>query len=33
MGDWKPDRTIEVDAPDKSVGLEKKSRIHLWVIK
>jgi len=33
MGDWKPDRTIEVDAPDKSVGLEKKSRIHLWVVK
>ena len=33
MGDWKPDRTIEVDAPDKSVGLEKRSRIHLWVVK
>jgi SAM-dependent methyltransferase len=33
MGDWKPDRTIEVDAPDKPVGREKKSRIHLWVIR
>ena len=33
MGDWKPDRTVEVDAPDKTTGLEKKSRIHLWIIK
>ena len=33
MGDWKPDRTIEVDAPDKPIGREKKSRIHLWVVR
>jgi SAM-dependent methyltransferase len=33
MGDWKPDKTIEVDAPDKSIGREKKSRIHLWVVR
>jgi SAM-dependent methyltransferase len=33
MGDWKPDATIEVDAPDKKIGREKKSRIHLWVVK
>jgi len=33
MGDWKPDRTIEVDAPDKTIGREKKSRIHLWVVR
>jgi SAM-dependent methyltransferase len=32
MGEWKPDRTITVDAPDKSVGLEKSSRVHLWVV-
>lgn len=30
MGDWKPDRTVKVDVPDKKVGLEKFSRIHLW---
>jgi len=33
MGDWKPDRTIEVDAPGKTIGREKKSRIHLWVVR
>jgi SAM-dependent methyltransferase len=33
MGDWKPDRTIVVDAPDKTTGLEKKSRIHLWIVR
>jgi SAM-dependent methyltransferase len=31
--DWPPDRTLEVDAPDKPIGREKKSRLHLWVIK
>ena len=31
--DWPPDRTIEVDAPDKPIGREKKSRLHLWVIR
>jgi SAM-dependent methyltransferase len=30
MGDWKPDRTRVVDAPDKPVGLDKKSRVHFW---
>jgi tRNA A58 N-methylase Trm61 len=33
MGDWKPDRTIVVDAPDKPIGREKSSRIHLWVVR
>jgi len=33
MGDWKPERTIEVDAPDKTIGREKKSRSHLWVVR
>jgi SAM-dependent methyltransferase len=32
MGDWRPDRSVVVDAPDKPVGLEKFSRLHLWVV-
>lgn len=32
MGDWPPDRTLTLDVPDKSVGLEKKSRVHLWTV-
>jgi SAM-dependent methyltransferase len=32
MGEWQPDRTIKVDVPDKPVGLEKASRIHLWIV-
>lgn len=32
MGDWKPDQTTVVPVPDKKVGLEKSSRIHLWVV-
>ncbi|CAA9383686.1 MAG: hypothetical protein AVDCRST_MAG51-134 [uncultured Ramlibacter sp.] len=32
MGDWKPDRTTVVDVPDKKVGLEKSSKVHLWVV-
>jgi SAM-dependent methyltransferase len=31
--DWPPDRTIEVDVPDKPIGREKKSRVHLWIVK
>ena len=30
MGDWKPDQTVVVPVPDKAVGLEKSSRVHLW---
>jgi SAM-dependent methyltransferase len=30
MGDWTPDRSITVDAPDKSIGREKRSTLHLW---
>ena len=33
MGDWKPDETITVGAPDKPVGRDKSSRIHLWVVR
>jgi SAM-dependent methyltransferase len=32
MGDWRPDRTIVVDVPDKKVGREKSSRLHLWTV-
>jgi SAM-dependent methyltransferase len=32
MGDWKPDRTSVVPVPDKKVGLEKSSKVHLWVV-
>jgi SAM-dependent methyltransferase len=32
MGDWTSDRTIVVDAPDKPVGREKTSRLHLWIV-
>ena len=32
MGDWLPDRSLVVDVPDKVVGKEKVSRIHLWVV-
>jgi len=32
LGDWRPDRTITVDVPDKAVGREKLSRIHLWTV-
>jgi precorrin-6B methylase 2 len=33
MGDWQPDRTELVAAPDKKVGLNKQSKIMLWVVK
>jgi hypothetical protein len=33
MGDWKPDRTVTVDAPDKPIGREKVSKLHLWIVK
>jgi SAM-dependent methyltransferase len=32
MGDWKPTRTITVDAPDKPIGREKVSKLHLWIV-
>lgn len=30
MGDWQPDRTTTLDVPEKVVGREKRSRVHLW---
>lgn len=32
MGEWEPDETIELRAPEKTVGLGGKSRVHLWVV-
>ena len=32
MGDWKPDQTTTVAVPDKQVGLEKFSKVHLWAV-
>lgn len=32
MGDWAPDETLTVDAPDKTIGREKFSRLHRWVV-
>ncbi len=32
MGDWKPDQTTVVAVPDKKVGLEKSSKVHLWTV-
>ena len=30
LGDWAPDRTWVLSAPDKPIGREKLSRLHLW---
>ncbi|WP_051952819.1 SAM-dependent methyltransferase [Xenophilus azovorans] len=30
LGDWRPDRTATLPVPDKAVGREKLSRVHLW---
>jgi SAM-dependent methyltransferase len=32
MADWRPDRTTVLDVPDKAVGREKLSRVHLWIV-
>ena len=32
MGDWQPDQTVTVAAPDKPIGREKSSRLHLWLV-
>lgn len=32
MGDWQPDRTTVVPVPNKAVGREKSSKIHLWTV-
>ncbi len=32
MGDWTPDARIEVEAPEKTVGLRKVSTLYLWLV-
>lgn len=32
MGDWRPDQQLVMDAPDKPVGRDKKSKVFFWVI-
>ena len=32
MGDWVPDRTVLLDVPDKTIGRDKRSSVHLWVV-
>lgn len=32
MGDWPPDEQMVLDAPDKPVGRDKKSKVFYWVV-
>ena len=32
MGDWQPDRSITIEVPEKLIGREKSSRVHLWQV-
>lgn len=32
LGEWKPDQTTVVPVPDKAVGRDKSSKVHLWVV-
>ena len=32
MGDWKPDRSTVLPVPNKAVGREKSSTVHLWTV-
>ncbi|WP_341905978.1 methyltransferase domain-containing protein [Polaromonas sp. YR568] len=32
MGDWLPDRTTVLPVPDKVVGRDKSSKVHLWTV-
>ena len=32
MSDWAPDRTLTLDVPEKAIGRDKRSRLHLWVV-
>ena len=32
MADWTPDKTVTIAVPDKKIGLEKSSRVHLWIV-
>ncbi|HUQ28341.1 MAG TPA: class I SAM-dependent methyltransferase [Usitatibacter sp.] len=32
MGDWPPERSVTLDVPDKVIGREKSSKVHLWIV-
>jgi hypothetical protein len=32
LGDWAPERTLTIAVPDKAVGRDKTSRVHLWTV-
>jgi SAM-dependent methyltransferase len=32
MDDWEPDASLTVDAPYKTIGRLKRSRVHLWIV-
>jgi SAM-dependent methyltransferase len=32
MGEWAPDRTRHLAAPDKQIGFDKSSKVHLWIV-
>jgi len=32
MGDWPPERSVRIDVPDKKIGREKASNVHLWIV-
>ena len=32
MADWIPDKTLTLAVPDKKIGLEKSSKVHLWIV-
>jgi predicted TPR repeat methyltransferase len=33
MGDWIPDKSVTVPAPEKKIGLAKSSKLMLWVVR
>jgi SAM-dependent methyltransferase len=32
MGDWPPERSLQLEVPDKKIGREKSSKVHLWIV-
>lgn len=32
LGEWQPDRTLTLDVPEKTLGRDKRSRVHLWIV-
>ena len=32
LGDWLPERSLTLDVPDKAIGRDKRSTLHLWTV-